>query len=77
MIQEIIEYIITLLLLIGFIVCYAFGDIYAILYIVISLIITLYLHRRGVKKLFLLIIKSIDYNEKDSTTASQQENLKV
>ncbi len=61
MIREIIEYIVFFIWIFGFVMSYAFGDIPAILYIVISLIIMCRIHIRGLKKLFLLIIKSINY----------------
>lgn len=61
MLREIIEYVVFFIWIFGFVMSYAFGDIPAILYIVISLIIMCRIHIRGLKKLFLLIIKSINY----------------
>lgn len=63
MLREIIEYIVFFIWIFGFVMSYAFGNVPAILYIVISLIIMCRIHIRGLKKLFLLIIKSINYTD--------------
>jgi len=78
MLREIIEYIVLLLWIFGFIMLYAFGDIPAILYIVISFIIMCRIHIRSLKKLFLLIIKSINYaNEKQNYTRKTSCNSRA
>lgn len=77
MIREIIEYIVFFIWIFGFVMSYAFGNIPAMLYIVISLIIMCRIHIRGLKKLFLLIIKSINYADKNKITREQHRVKKA
>lgn len=77
MIREIIEYIVLFIWIFGFVMSYAFGDIPAILYIVISLIIMCRISYTRLKKLFLLIIKSINYADKNKITREQHRVKKA
>lgn len=77
MVREIIEYIVFFIWIFGFVMSYAFGNVPAMLYIVISLIIMCRIHIRGLKKLFLLIIKSINYADKNKITREQHRVKKA
>lgn len=63
--HEFVEYIIAFLIVLGFIICYAYGDIYAVIYITISYAVLIYINRRTIKKIILLITRTIE-NEKEN-----------